>query len=491
MHLILLIVFILSISWIHKSNATFSDEIIRRQTLNIVIGGPYSPPDPGDCPDDCSPPPEPSPAPCPEPPPPPPPPPAPAYSPPPPPRQPSPPRPTRPPPPPPRQPSPPRPTRPPPAPDTLSPELRTAIQVIQRFKRTITSDPLGVTKTWNGDRICRDNSVYKGFICDTTISDNKLRVAGVNFNGFGLAGRPLELKNFLDGLKDLVVFHANSVNFTGDVPFGISRISSLFELDLSNNKLQGEFPKALLTATNLTFLDVRFNKLTGKLPPEVFTLDLDVLFLNNNEFVGSIPENIGRTPVLYLTLANNNFQGPIPKSIGQASNTLLEALLLNNHLSGCLPYEIGLLRKANLFDVSVNTLTGPIPQSFRCLENMQFLNLSYNQFYGPVPESLCLLGDLVKLTLKSNYFTQVGPECRKKISEKVLDVSMNCILGLPGQRSPTVCNAFFLKQTPCPDQKLMSTLVPCKISSSAVKSRVKRNLMDQPRSYAALQRHSP
>lgn len=332
--------------------------------------------------------------------------------------------------------------------------------------------------------------MYKGFTCDRTIIDNKVRVAAVNFNGFNLDGKPLELKNFLDGLRDLIVFHANSNYFTGEVPFGISRISSLFELDLSNNKLKGEFPKAVLTATNLTFLDLRFNSLTGELPWEVFTLDLDVLFLNNNEFIGSIPENIGRTPVLYLTLANNKFQGQIPRSIGQASKTLLEALLLNNQLSGCLPYEIGLLQKATLFDVSVNSLTGPIPQSFRCLDNIQFLNLSYNQFYGPVSEPLCLLGDLAKLTLKSNYFTQVGPECRKKITDKVLDVSMNCILGLPGQRSPTECNAFFSKPKSCPDQKSMS-YVPCKIHKSAVKPRVKRNLMAQPRSYAALQRHHP
>ncbi|KAK4417513.1 hypothetical protein Salat_2164000 [Sesamum alatum] len=464
-----------------------------RQNLEIVIGGgaypPSNPPDYGDCPD-CSPPPEPPV--CPEPiPPPPPEPECPPPSPPPPP----PPSPPPPPPPSPRHPPPPPPPPPPVVPINPEPplplELLRAVKVIERFRKTITEDPFNVTKTWKG-RICKDKSAYRGFICDTTISDNKLRVALVKFNGFRLKGNPLKLKNFLDGLRDLIVFHVNTNFFTGEVPSGISKLPYLYELDLSNNKLAGEFPRAVLAATNLTFLDLRFNQLTGKLPPEVFTLDLDVLYLNNNQFVGNIPENLGKTTALYLTFANNKFTGPIPKSIGQTSNTLREVLFLNNQLSGCLPYEIGLLKKTTVFDASMNRLTGPIPHSFGCLKNMQFLNISYNQLYGPVPEPLCSLGSLVKLTLKFNYFTQVGPKCRKLIMSKKLDLSMNCILDLPSQRSPQECEAFFLKQQSCPDPKSLNYL-PCKIDyyESPEESAEDRKLMAQPRSYAALQNHQP
>ncbi|KAL2522725.1 Leucine-rich repeat (LRR) family protein [Forsythia ovata] len=347
------------------------------------------------------------------------------------------------------------------------------------------------SKTCN--KICRDSSTYKGFICDTTIQDKKLRVAGVNFNGYNFDGKPLKLQSFIEDLKDLIIFHVNSNGFTGVVPFRISMVPSLYELDLSNNKLIGEFPKAILAATNLTFLDVRFNHLIGNLPPQVFTLDLDVLYLNNNEFVGNIPENLGKTPSLYLSLANNKFIGPIPKSIGQASNTLLEVLLLNNQLSGCLPYEIGLLKKTTIFDASINHLTGPIPHSFGCLENLKILNVSYNELYGAVPETLCKLSNLRELTLKFNYFTQVGPECRKLIKKEVLDISMNCILDLPSQKSPEECAAFFSKHHSCPDQKSLN-YVPCKnqYSTSLKKSAAHEH---HPRahspSYAALHQHRP
>ncbi|KAF3661048.1 hypothetical protein P3S67_022851 [Capsicum chacoense] len=372
------------------------------------------------------------------------------------------PMPPSPPPPPPPLPPPPRPpkVKSPPKPPPSMPNvlLASAISVIQRFKKTITDDPFNITRTWVGKDICKDKTKYKGFIC------YKNRVVGVNFNGYNFKGNPLSVKDFIDGIKTLVIVHLNSNNFTGEIPTEISsqKIPKLFELDLSNNKFGGSFPKAVLGATNLTYLDLRFNFLTGPVDPRVFKLDLDVLFLNDNYFSGKIPETIGRTAALFLTLANNQFTGEIPKSIGQAKENLLEVLFLNNQFSGCLPYEIGMLRLATVFDASMNKLTGPIPQSFGCLRDMELLNLSYNQLYGEVPETLCKLSHLEKLTLKYNYFTQVGPECRKLIEENVLDVSMNCIIDLDNQRNPDECEAFFLKKFQCPDMKSL-TYVPCNV----------------------------
>ncbi|GFQ02813.1 uncharacterized protein at4g06744 [Phtheirospermum japonicum] len=121
---------------------------------------------------------------------------------------------------------------------------------------------------------------------------------------------------------------------------------------------------------------------------------------------------------------------------------------------------------------------------------MQYFNISYNQFYGTVPESLCKLRNLVEVTLKSNYFTQVGPECRKLIRSKKLDVSMNCILDLPSQRSPKDCQAFFLTQQSCPDMNSMN-IVPCKIDNSDSPEGhniTGRKLLARPRTYAALEK---
>lgn len=198
---------------------------------------------------------------------------------------------------------------------------------------------------------------------------------------------------------------------------------------------------------------------------QVFKLDVDVLFINNNNFPPQpLPIELGFTPALYLTLANNQFFGPIPYTIGEARKTLLEVLFLNNSLSGCLPWQIGLLKLARVFDVSINNLHGPIPSSFACLDNMKILNMRHNLLDGVVPEMLCALPHLSNLTLSDNYFTEVGPNCRELIRRKVLDIRNNCISGLEEygqpQRKPEDCNKFFdtHPRPQCPYQYLYA---PC------------------------------
>ncbi|KZV48304.1 hypothetical protein F511_18819 [Dorcoceras hygrometricum] len=355
-------------------------------------------------------------------------------------------------PPPPTPPRPPPPCPPPPSPPTLlfeSKRIELVYPVIQNFKKKIKQDPFGITDTWVGPDICNK---YRGFICDVLLDYNEKALAGVTFNGFNFDGPLLTLDGFIDQLPDIIVFHANSNNFKGTIPSKISKLKYLYELDLSNNKFTCEFPYQVLGATKLTFLDLRFNTFSGLVPAQLFMLDVDVLFINNNYFNQQLPDNLGSTPAQYITLANNNFSGPIPRSIGQAAKTLIEILLLNNQLSGCLPREIGLLEKMTLLDASQNCLTGPIPQSFACLAQIQILNLAQNQLYGPVPDVVCKLPNLGNLSLSYNYFTEVGPECMKLIKANVLDVRMNCISGLPGQRSQSVCHDFLSKAKACGDE---------------------------------------
>ncbi|KAJ4965085.1 hypothetical protein NE237_016934 [Protea cynaroides] len=488
--------------------ANTSATIDGRSTLQIIIGGgggggvgicigecspPAPPPEQPECPPP-PPPPEPE---CPPPPSPPPPPPPPSPPPPPP----SPPPPSPPPPPPPPSPPPPSPPplkpKPPPSPKSQPPpsppaplfeneNLRKAYYVIQRLKTKITCDPKNISKTWTGRNPCN----YKGFQCGNPPDIKNRTVATVDFNGFGFAGEDLTLTGFLDMLPDITYFHANSNNFTGSLPLliGTKQIRFFYELDVSNNKLTGQFPTSALEATQLTFLDLRFNKFSGTVPPQVFLLDLDVLFLNNNDFTQNLPTNLGSTPVLYLSLANSKYTGPIPPSICQANRTLLEVLFLNNSLSGCLPYQIGFLYLATVFDAGFNQLTGSIPQSLGCLEKIQQLNFAVNLLYGAVPEVVCELPMLRNLSLSYNYFTQVGPMCRKLIMNKVLDVRMNCILDLPEQRSAAECAWFFSKPKICPDQNSRwMKYMPCKRSSF---SQAASPASSPSPSYSALKEHN-
>ncbi|KAL2318509.1 hypothetical protein Fmac_032385 [Flemingia macrophylla] len=335
--------------------------------------------------------------------------------------------------------------------------LEVVYPIIQKFKSTITSDPLGVTKNWVGSDICS----YKGFYCDTPPDNNSATaLASIDFNGFQLSASTLD--GFIDNLPDIALFHANSNNFGGTISPQVSKLPYLYELDVSNNRLTGPFPAAVLGMSTLTFLDIRFNFFSGAVPPQIFTQNLEVLFINNNVFTQGLPDNLGSTHILLLTLANNKFMGPIPRSLPKALATLTEVLLLNNQLTGCLPYEIGFLEEATVFDVGNNMLTGPLPLSLSCLEKVEVLNFGGNLLYGMVPEVVCAgLVNLVNFSLSDNYFTHVGPLCRMLIQRGVLDIGNNCVPDLPFQRSVVECAEFFATPRMCPFMWFHG-LIPCK-----------------------------
>ncbi|WCJ35471.1 Leucine-rich repeat (LRR) family protein [Euphorbia peplus] len=336
--------------------------------------------------------------------------------------------------------------------------------IIQNFKSIITSDPLGITKTWNGSNIC----TYKGFFCDNPpYNKSAITVASIDFNGFQLSAPTLN--GFLDQLPDLALFHANSNFFSGSISSNIANLPYLYELDISNNQFSGPFPSAILGMTGLTFLDIRFNFFTGSVPPQLFSQQFDALFLNNNNFMTTLPDNIGSTHILYLTLANNRIIGQLPGGIFKDFTSLTEVLLLNNQLTGCLPYEIGLLAEAIVFDAGNNQLTGPLPLSLACLEKVEQLNFAGNMLFGMVPEMVCKLGNLVNLSLSDNYFTVVGPYCRVMIEKGVVDVRNNCVPGLPLQRSIVECAKFFAHPKMCPDM-WSYTYIPCNSPFASVKS---------------------
>ncbi|KAK8623403.1 hypothetical protein V6N13_118288 [Hibiscus sabdariffa] len=359
------------------------------------------------------------------------------------------------------------------------------LAITQELKRNITFDPQNYTRTWVGNNYC----LFKGFICDTVPDLNITGLAGIDFNGATFGGN-LNFYRFVTNLPDIAIFHANSNNFSGIIGQGLSGLRYFYEIDLSNNKFIGGFPSNVLTARNLTFVDLRFNNYLGTVPRSVFNFDTDVLFINNNVFSQTVPTNLGNTPALYLTLGNNNFTGTIPRSIGAAWETMTEVLFLGNKLSGCLPFEIGYLNRTTVFDVGSNRLTGPIPQSFGCMAKLQLLNMAHNRFYGAVPEVLCRLPNAFNFTLSNNYFTQVGPQCRRLIRLRRLNVNRNCIMGLPFQRSAADCASFFSRPRSCARESTFS-IIPCRLPAASMRTRTLFQEEEEPpapKSYNALEK---
>ncbi|KAE9447233.1 hypothetical protein C3L33_20884, partial [Rhododendron williamsianum] len=180
--------------------------------------------------------------------------------------------------------------------------LKRAYKALQAWKNSIFSDPFNMTESWVGPDVCS----YYGVFCSPALDDPSLTV---------VAG-----------------------------------------IDINHGDIAGHLPPELELLTDIAL----YNDFEGPLPPELFELELDALFLNNNRFTSTIPETLGKSTVSVAVFANNKFSGCIPKSIGNMAN-LNEITFSNNSMVGCVPSEIGLLANASVIDLSSNKFTGELP----------------------------------------------------------------------------------------------------------------------------------
>jgi len=199
---------------------------------------------------------------------------------------------------------------------------------------------------------------------------------------------------------------------------GISKATSLTELHLTDNELQGEIPEEILSLTGLRQLYLNYNSLSGRIPPTISALrNLEELFLLNNRFVSQLPASIGLlTELKHLSLAENSFTGTLPPELNDLTN--LEVLSIQRE-GGTDSVSVGIDQGANddlgagiggpliAFDnlkflrklyLGVNSLTGSIPHNFLDgIENKALsleVDLISNRITGEIPASLTQFADL-------------------------------------------------------------------------------------------------
>ncbi len=86
---------------------------------------------------------------------------------------------------------------------------------------------------------------------------------------------------------------------------------------------------------------------------------------------------------------------------------VVELNLNNNHLSGSLINELGLLTKLQILKLTDNQIIGSIPYSLGKLTNLKVLDLSKNLLTDRVPYFFVFLIDLQDLILNANYLTNL------------------------------------------------------------------------------------
>ncbi|KAJ4873779.1 receptor like protein 15 [Raphanus sativus] len=246
------------------------------------------------------------------------------------------------------------------------------------------------------------------------------------------------------------------------VPYFLLRQKGLRQVDLSHNKLSGNFPSWLMenntelkvltlqnnnftsfqlpkSAHDLLMLDVSVNGFSHLFPENIGfrgklqrsfvegCYSMRILKLSHNKLSGEIlPSSTNFTSIWELSMDNNLFTG----EIGQGLRKLEHLLLLdisNNNLTGVIPSWIGELSSLNAILLSNNLLEGEIHASLFNVSNLLLLDLSANILSGGIPPHVSSANP-VALFLQNNNLSGSIPAALL-VNVTILDLRNNRLSG--------------------------------------------------------------
>ncbi|XP_028208030.1 receptor-like protein EIX1 isoform X4 [Glycine soja] len=198
--------------------------------------------------------------------------------------------------------------------------------------------------------------------------------------------------------------------------YHFANMSKLDILDLSENSLLAlAFSQNWVPPFQLSHIGLRSCKLGRVFPKWLNTQNqIEYIDISNNHFSGKIPDCWSHFKSLsYLDLSHNNFSGRIPTSMGSLVD--LRALLLrNNNLSNEIPFSLRSCTNLVVLDIAENRLSGSIPDWIGSeLQELKFLSLRRNHFHGSLPLKICYLSNIQLLDLSLNNMSGQIPKCIK------------------------------------------------------------------------------
>ncbi|CAK8541234.1 unnamed protein product [Lathyrus sativus] len=208
--------------------------------------------------------------------------------------------------------------------------------------------------------------------------------------------------------------------------------STLTNLDLSNNQIEGEIPNWIWNLQDLQLFNLSHNFLSNLEGPfQNLTSKLETLDLHNNKLQGSIPafphcaytldysnnnfsiipQDIGNYLLCtnFLSFSKNNLQGSIPVSLCNASQLQVLDISFNNFSGTIPPCLITMTNTLEVLNIKANNLSGPITDVFPNYCAVTRLNFHGNQLQGPIPMSLSHCSSLELLDIGSNQIVDHFP----------------------------------------------------------------------------------
>jgi len=275
------------------------------------------------------------------------------------------------------------------------------------------------------------------------LSDNLLKSCSIfhRLSNFTTNLLVLDLDyNFLEGpipdefgkaMNYLEYLFLSSNKFQGKVSSFFGSMCRLHLLDLSNNKINGEFPNFIQNSSWCSrhifrALNLSYNQITGKIPESIRLLsELEILSLEGNSLEGDVTEShlskFSKLIALYLSYNSLSLKFDsswVPPF--QLSYLGLASCKLGPNFPSWLQTQNSLIT----LDISDNGLNDFVPECFwNKLQIMYELNMSHNNLIGSIPNMKLKLRFRPSINLNSNRFEGTVPFFFLQASELLLSAN--------------------------------------------------------------------
>ncbi|PKA49672.1 putative receptor protein kinase TMK1 [Apostasia shenzhenica] len=214
-------------------------------------------------------------------------------------------------------------------------------------------------------------------------------------------------------MNQLSLLWIQSNSFSGPIP-DLSNLTSLQSFNARDNALTGIVPNSLTAATTLQNVTLSNNLLQGPMP--VFGRNVAADIQEGNSFCLQKPGNCDSKVMQLLAVAAgfgypiilaDPWKGDDPCTgrgwfgvICDQQGNIVTLNFANQHLQGFIAPEIANITTLTKVILNNNSLTGMIPDSLTNLHQLQLLDVSYNQLTGDIPN----FATTVKLLKAGNNF---------------------------------------------------------------------------------------